>query len=153
MCDVLMRLKSLVKISIQTCRYPNAIRLSFAIIFIWFGSLKPLGLSAAEPLVLKTASWMPLFSPHTWLAVIGLWEVAIGVLFLTNRTTRIAIFLLFLQMSGTFLPLFVLPEVTIQPYGIPFLPTMEGQYIIKNLIILSAALVLGSFVRRTSRAA
>ncbi|MGB0415783.1 MAG: hypothetical protein ACPGKS_02925 [Coraliomargarita sp.] len=128
--------------------YPTAIRLSFAVIFVWFGALKPLGLSAAEPLVLKTVAWMPLLSPDGWLAVIGWWEVAIGMLFVSRRTTRIAILLLFLQMSGTFLPLFLLPEVTFQAGGIPFLPTMEGQYIIKNLMILSGALVLGSLVRK-----
>ena len=128
--------------------YPAAIRLSFAVIFIWFGALKPLGLSAAEPLVLKTVAWMPFFAPSEWLAIIGCWEICIGLLFLTQRTTRIAILLLFLQMSGTFLPLFILPEVTFQERGIPFLPTMEGQYIIKNLMILSAALVLGSLVRQ-----
>lgn len=128
--------------------YPTAIRLSFAVIFIWFGILKPLGFSAASPLVLATVEWMPLLSPETWLMIIGWWEVAIGCLFISRRTTRIAILLLFLQMGGTFLPLFILPEVTFQEGGIPWLPTMEGQYIIKNLMILSAALVLGSLVRR-----
>lgn len=128
--------------------YPTAIRLSFAVIFVWFGALKPLGMSAAEPLVLSTVAWMPLLAPHAWLSVIGFWEIAIGLLFITRRTTRIAILLLFLQMGGTFLPLFILPDVTFQEGGIPFLPTMEGQYIIKNLMILSAALVLGSSVRR-----
>ncbi|NDV61099.1 hypothetical protein G0Q06_01405 [Puniceicoccales bacterium CK1056] len=131
--------------------YPTAIRLSFAVIFIWFGILKPLGLSAAEPLVLKTVAWMPFLSPHGWLSVIGWWEVAIGLLFFSHRTTRLAILLLFLQMGGTFLPLFILSEVTFQKGGIPFLPTMEGQYIIKNLMILSGALVLGSHVRTKTK--
>ena len=130
--------------------YPTAIRLSFAVIFIWFGALKPLGLSAAEPLVLATVAWMPLLSASQWLAVIGWWEMAIGACFIAKRTTRLAILLLFLQMSGTFLPLFILPEVTFQEGGNPLLPTIEGQYIIKNLMILSAALVLGSLVRQQS---
>lgn len=135
-------------VSIMRRGYPTAIRLSFAVIFIWFGILKPLGYSSAEPLVLKTVSWMPFLEAGQWLAVIGWWEVAIGVLFVSRRTTRMAILLLFLQMGGTFLPLFILPEVTFQAGGVPFLPTMEGQYIIKNLMILSAALVLGSLVRQ-----
>ncbi|MEO0511043.1 MAG: hypothetical protein AAF065_14425 [Verrucomicrobiota bacterium] len=128
--------------------YPTATRLSFAVIFIWFGALKPLGLSAAESLVLSTVAWMPLLSAPVWLAIIGCWEIAIGLFFISKRTTRLAILLLFLQMSGTFLPLFILPEVTFQPGGIPFLPTIEGQYIIKNLMILSGALVFGSLVRQ-----
>ena len=123
-----------------------AIRFSFAIIFFWFGILKPIGLSSAEPLVLATVVWMPFFSPAQWVSIIGWWEVIIGVTFLFKRTTRIAIGLLFLQMGGTILPLFLLPEIVFQPNGIPFLPTLEGQYIIKNLMIISAALAVGGSV-------
>jgi uncharacterized membrane protein YphA (DoxX/SURF4 family) len=122
-----------------------ALRISLGAIFIWFGILKPLGLSPAGPLVLATVAWMPLFTPETWLAVIGWWEVLIGVTFLFHRTARIAIALLALQMGGTFLPLVMLPQVTFQSF--PLVPTMEGQYIVKNLIIISAALVIGGTVR------
>ena len=122
-----------------------AIRLSFAIIFIWFGILKPFGWSAAAPLVLKTVAWLPLLEPSTWLAVIGWWEVIIGITFLFKATTRIAIGLLFLQMAGTFMPLFLLTDITFQQ-GRFWLPTMEGQYIIKNLMIISGALVIGGRV-------
>lgn len=120
-----------------------AIRLSFAVIFVWFGILKPLGLSAAAPLVLATVDWMPLLSAENWLSVIGWWEVVIGICFLFRSTLRIAIALLFLQMVGTFMPLVILPGVTFQEGLMPFGPTVEGQYIIKNLMIISAALVVG----------
>lgn len=119
-----------------------AIRLSFGIIFIWFGILKPLGLSAAEGLLKATVLWLPFGSSETWLMLIGFWEVIIGITFLFKQTTRIAIALLFLQMIGTFMPLVFLPEVTFQQYNF-LMPTLEGQYIIKNLMIISAALVLG----------
>ena len=125
-----------------------ALRVSLAVIFVWFGLLKPLGISAAAPLVRATVEWMPFFPPDTWVAVIGWWEVLIGVTFLWRRTARIAIALLAMQMAGTFLPLVILPEVTFQAGRIPYAPTMEGQYIIKNLLILSAALVIGGNVRR-----
>lgn len=124
-----------------------ALRLSFAIIFIWFGILKPLGLSPAAPLVERTVAWMPLFSTGEWVTVIGWWEVAIGVTFLFRATLRIAIALLAMQMVGTLLPLVLLPEVTFQAGGVPWVPTMEGQYIVKNLLIISAALVVGGTVR------
>lgn len=124
-----------------------ALRLSLAVVFIWFGILKPLGMSAAAPLVEATVAWLPLFDPGTWVTVIGWWEVAIGVFFLFPATTRIAIALLALQMVGTFLPLVLLPEVTFQAGRIPYAPTMEGQYIVKNLLIISAALVIGGTVR------
>ncbi|PCJ97188.1 MAG: hypothetical protein COA50_05995 [Flavobacteriaceae bacterium] len=123
------------------------IRFSFGVIFIWFGILKPLRYSAAEGLLKATVEWLPFGSPNNWLTVIGWWEVAIGVLFLFPKTTRIAILLLLLQMVGTFMPLVFLSEVTFQS-GNVLLPTMEGQYIIKNLMIISAALVLGGTVAR-----
>lgn len=119
-----------------------AVRISFAIIFFWFGILKPFGLSAATELLKATVAWLPFGDPDTWLVVIGWWEVAIGITFLFKQTTRIAIALLFLQMLGTFMPLVFLPEVTFQN-GNYLLPTLEGQYIIKNVMIISAALVVG----------
>ncbi len=128
------------------------LRVSLGVIFIWFGILKPLGISPAAPLVLNTVSWMPFLSPDGWLVVIGWWEVAIGVFFLFRPTLRIAIALLAMQMAGTLMPLVLLPEVTWQPGRIAFGPTMEGQYIIKNLLIISAALTVGGTVRSGEQA-
>ena len=125
----------------------TALRVTLGIVFVWFGLLKPLGLSPAEPLVLATVAWLPVFDARTWLGLIGWWEVAIGVTFLFPGTLRIAIALLFLQMVGAFMPLVVLSEVTFQDGRIPFGPTMEGQYIIKNLVIIAAALAVGGTVR------
>ena len=124
-----------------------AVRFSFGIIFVWFGILKPLGISSAEPLVLATVPWLPFFDGSTWVSIIGWWEVAIGIAFLFRSTIRIAVALLALQMVGTFMPLVFLPEVTFQAGHFPYGPTMEGQYIIKNLMIISAALVVGGTVR------
>ncbi|MAE65550.1 MAG: hypothetical protein CMJ18_14870 [Phycisphaeraceae bacterium] len=125
----------------------GALRFSLGIIFIWFGVLKPLDVSPAAPLVLATVKWLPLFHPENWLIVIGWWEVAIGVTFLFRHTVRLAIALLAMQMVGTFMPLVLLPSVTWQAEHVPYGPTMEGQYIIKNLLIISAALVVGGTVR------
>ncbi|WP_435623543.1 DoxX family membrane protein [Flagellimonas sp.] len=119
-----------------------ALRVSFAIIFFWFGILKPFGLSSASELLKDTVAWLPFGAPDTWLVVIGWWEVVIGITFLFKKTTRIAIALLFLQMLGTFMPFVFLPEVTFQE-GNYLKPTLIGQYILKNIMIISAALVLG----------
>ena len=124
-----------------------AVRISFGIIFIWFGILKPLGISSAEPLVIATVPWLPVFDGGTWVSIIGWWEVAIGIAFLFRRTLRVAVALLALQMVGTFMPLVLLPDVTFQAGHFPYGPTLEGQYIIKNLMIISAALVVGGTVR------
>jgi len=130
-----------------------SLRVSLGVIFIWFGILKPLGLSAAEPLVLATVGWLPVLEPVQWLMVIGWWEVVIGICFLFRGMIRVAIALLLLQLGGTFMPLVMLPEITFQQGRVPWLPTMEGQYIIKNLLILSAALVVGGTVRGRGRGA
>lgn len=127
-----------------------ALRVSLAVVFVWFGLLKPLGMSPAADLVRDTVSWMPFLTPDQWLAVIGWWEVVIGVTFLFRRTARIAIALMAMQMVGTFLPLLILPEVTFQPGRFPYGLTLEGQYIIKNILIISAALVIGGALREES---
>lgn len=118
------------------------LRISIAIVFIWFGLLKPLGMSPAAELVARTVY---LISPETFIPILGWWEVAIGVCLLFRPLLRAAILLLFLQMPGTMLPLFLLPEVCFT--HIPFGLTLEGQYIIKNLVLISAGLVLGGTVR------
>jgi len=101
--------------------------------------------------VVATVKWLPLLDPQTWLAVIGWWEIVIGISFLFRRTVRLAIALLALQMVGTLMPLFLLTEVTFQEGRIPYGPTMEGQYIIKNLLIISAALVIGGTLSKADR--
>lgn len=124
-----------------------ALRCSLAVIFIWFGALKTIGHSPAEELVRRTVEWMPLLTPDQWLRVIGWWEVAIGATFLFRATQRVAIALLAMQMVGTFLPLVLLPEITFQDGRAPYAPTLEGQYIVKNLVVIAAAIAVGGMVR------
>ncbi len=118
------------------------LRYSLGVVFIWFGILKPLGVSPAAALVERTVYWFP---PEIFIPILGWWEVLIGICMLWRPLIRVSIFLLFLQMPGTLLPLVLLPEVcfTHIPWGL----TLEGQYIIKNLILVSAALVVGGTVR------
>ena len=118
------------------------IRTPLFIIFFWFGLLKVIKLSPAQELIIDTVYWMPFLSPEEWAIVIGYWEMAIGICLLSKNTTLAAVNLMFLQMAGTFLPLVILPEITFQDVN-PFLPTLEGQYIIKNIIIITAALIIG----------
>jgi uncharacterized membrane protein YkgB len=121
---------------------PSLLRISLAIVFIWFGILKPLGLSTANELVARTVYWL---DPAWFIPVLGWWEVAIGVCMLVRPLLRLAILLLLLQMPGTFLPLVLLPDACW--VDAPFVPTLEGQYIIKNLVLISAAIVVGGTVR------
>ena len=121
------------------------LRYSLAIIFIWFGLLKPFGMSPAADLVASTVYW---FSPDAFIPILGWWEVAIGVGLLFRPLVRMALFLLFLQMPGTALPLLLLPDVCFSEFPIGL--TLEGQYIIKNLTIIIAAILIGGTVRRQS---
>jgi uncharacterized membrane protein YkgB len=122
------------------------LRFAIGVVFIWFGALKTVGeLSPAYDLVAATVYWL---TPEIIVPLLGLWEIAIGLAFLFTPLTRIAILLLALQMPGTFLPLVLLPEVcfTVFPVGL----TLEGQYIVKNLVIIGSALVIGSRVQAAS---
>jgi uncharacterized membrane protein YkgB len=120
----------------------SCLRYSLAIVFVWFGILKPFGLSPAAELVAMTVTWIP---AEIFLPVLGVWEVLIGIFFLFKKTIRAAIFLMALQMAGTFLPLILLPEIVYVRF--PYALTLEGQYIIKNIVLISAAIVIGSHVR------
>jgi uncharacterized membrane protein YkgB len=120
------------------------IRTPLFVIFFWFGLLKVIELSPAQGLIIDTVYWMPFLSPEDWVIVIGYWEMLIGLFFLAKKTTFYAMLLLFLQMSGTFMPLVLLPSVTFQDSNY-LLPTLEGQYIIKNIIIITSAIVIGRY--------
>ena len=111
------------------------VRIPLFIIFFWFGFLKIIHLSPAQELVKDTVYWMPFLDATVWTVIIGYWEILIAVFFLFRKTTLIAMILLLLQMTGTFLPLVILPDVTFQNSN-PLLPTLEGQYIIKNILSL-----------------
>ncbi len=118
-------------------------RISLGIVFFWFGALKLVpGLSPAEDLVRHT---IYLVDPDIFLPLLAIWEMLIGLGLIFGKFMRATLLLLFLQMPGTALPLLILPEVcwTVFPYGL----TLEGQYIIKNLVLIGAGLVLGGTVR------
>lgn len=125
------------------------LRVSVGIVFFWFGILKFFpGLSPAQDLAIRTIDVISfgLVSGNISIYILAAWEVLIGLGLLTGVFMRITLLLLFLQMIGTLSPIFLFPgEVFTQ---IPYAPTLEGQYIIKNLVIISAGMVLGATVRK-----
>ncbi|MGB5529376.1 MAG: DoxX family protein [Ignavibacteriaceae bacterium] len=119
------------------------LRISLGIVFFWFGMLKFFkGLSPAEELVRNTVYFI---DPDIFIPILAAWESLIGLGLITGKFLRITILLLFLQMPGTALPLIILPATvwTVFPYGL----TLEGQYIVKNLVLIGAGLVIGATVR------
>ena len=124
------------------------LRIAVGIIFLWFGVLKFFeNLSPAEELASRTIAILTanLIPSHISLPILATWECLIGIGLLTGKFLRATLALLFLQMLGTILPLFFFPEETFAHF--PYAPTLEGQYIIKNLIIIAAAIFLGATVR------
>jgi len=120
------------------------LRVGLGVVFVWFGGLKIIGGSPAAELVANTVY---VLDPAVFVPILGVWEVLIGLCLLYRPLIRLGIFLLFLQMPGTFLPMVVLPDVVFATF--PYQLTVEGQYIVKNLVIIGAALIVGGTVRET----
>jgi hypothetical protein len=120
-------------------------RISLFIVFFYFGLLKVLNLSPATPLVEALASKTISFLDFNFFIIFfGFFEMIIGLTFIIPKLERLAVFLLGLHMITTFLPLILLPKVT----WISFLvPTLEGQYIIKNLVIISLAFAISAHLK------
>ena len=124
------------------------LRMALAIVFLWFGALKLVpGISPAEDLAGRTIETLTAGIVPAGVAVpiLALWEVAIGVGLLIGRWMRVTLLLLFVQMLGTITPLVLFPDETWVRF--PLVPTLEGQYIIKNVVLVGAAIVVGATVR------
>ncbi len=129
------------------------LRISLGIIFLWFGVLKFIpGASPAEGLATRTIEMLSfgMIQPEVSLILLALWETTIGVGLILGVFLRTTLFLLFLQMLGTLTPLVLFPAETFMqaPFGFNFpVPTLEGQYIIKNLVLIASGIVIGATVR------
>ena len=127
------------------------LRISMGIVFFWFGVLKFFpGLSPAADLAVRTITQLTfgLISPTAALFILAAWECLIGLGLIIGIFMRATLLLLFVQMMGTITPIFLFPHEVFTV--IPYAPTLEGQYIIKNLVLISAGLVIGATVRGAS---
>ena len=117
-------------------------RMAIFVVYFWFGLLKLIGASPAISLVQSLFEKTIHFVPFTTFYIFfSIFEIIIGLLFLIRGFERQAIFLLFLHLIATTLPLIFLPQITWQTF---LVPTLEGQYIIKNLVIIAAAMGIGA---------
>jgi uncharacterized membrane protein YkgB len=124
------------------------LRLAVGVVFFWFGVLKFFpGLSPATDLAGRTIETLSggLVPAGTAVPVLAAVECLIGLGLITGRAMRATLGLLFLQMLGTFTPLVLFPGETW--LGFPYSPSLEGQYIIKNLVLVGAGIVIGATVR------
>ncbi|MGL4611153.1 MAG: DoxX family membrane protein [Trueperaceae bacterium] len=124
------------------------LRISLGIIFLWFGALKFIpGASPAQSLATRTIEVLSfgVVGAEVSILLLATWESAIGLGLIFGIYLRATLFLLFLQMLGTLTPLVLFPTETFMLA--PFSPTLEGQYIIKNLVLIASGIVIGATVR------
>jgi uncharacterized membrane protein YkgB len=122
----------------------TVLRVAVAIVFIWFGALKVFDVTPVTDLVANTVYWV---DPDWFVPLLGIFEIVVGVGLMVRRALRAVLGLFALQMAGTFLVLVVQPEVAFQD-GNPLLLTVEGEFVVKNLVLLAAGMVVGATVRR-----
>lgn len=132
-------------IAFMTAYGTRLLRVALAVTFIWFGALKVVGRSPVGDLVAQTVYWLP---PAFFVPFLGWWEVVVGIGLLFGVALRLVLLLFWLQMAGTFLVLVLRPGLAFQT-GNPFFLTVIGEFVIKNLVLIAAGLVIGSTVPRT----
>lgn len=116
------------------------LRISIGIVFFWFGALKLFpAASPAEDLIRESLPFLPM---GFFIPFLALWEMLIGLGFLTGKFLRFTILIMMLQMVGAASPIVLNPGAVFVSF--PLVLTLEGQYIIKNIVLISAALVIGA---------
>jgi uncharacterized membrane protein YphA (DoxX/SURF4 family) len=134
---------------INTRWAPAALRIALALVFVWFGALKIGGVSPARELIART---LPFIDPDVSLPVLGVVEVAIGLALLIGRFPRLTLLVLAGHLVGTFLSYLMAPDLMVQ-HGRPWELTADGEFVLKNLVLISAAFVLISLYSRRRPAA
>ena len=112
------------------------IRVTVALVFLWLGALKIVGSSPVADLVADTVYWLP---QDFFVPFLGAWEIIVGLGLLFGVALRLTLFLFWIQMAGTFLLLIVRPDISFQ--------TTEGEFVVKNMVLIAAGMVIGSKVR------
>jgi uncharacterized membrane protein YkgB len=123
------------------------LRVSLAVVFMWFGALKLAGLSPAGPLVADTVPWL---NPAWFVPALGAVELTLGAALLLDRARTLVAGVLAAHLAGTFLTFAMQPGTTFQ-HGNPLLLTLVGEFVLKNLVLLCAALVLAEPIRSRAR--
>lgn len=123
---------------------PLALRAALGVVFLWFGALK---LAGASPVADLVASSVPLLAPGEAVLALGAWESLIGLGLLAGVGLRLVLPMMGLLLLGTFSVLVLQPGLVFQG-GNPLLLTLEGEFVVKNVVLLAAGLVVGGTVRR-----
>jgi uncharacterized membrane protein YkgB len=123
------------------------LRIALGVVYIWFGALKVVDRSPVEALVDDVV----FFAGGDWLIVsFGVWEIVIGLGLIFPVALRLTLLMLWVQLGGTLLAFVFAADKTFQD-GNPLLLTETGEFVLKNLVLITAGLVIGSTVRRRGR--
>lgn len=114
------------------------LRVSLGAVFIWFGGLKAAGVSPVTDIVTGTLPWI---DPHLLMPALGAAEILLGGALITGKALRLALPVLTLHLSGTFLTFLMLPDLMVSDHN-PLLLTTSGEFVMKNLVLIGAALAL-----------
>lgn len=125
----------------------TALRVLLGLLFVWFGGLKIIGRSPVAALVSRT---LPFADPHLVLLVLGTAEVTLGLLLLSGLFVRIALPVLAMHLAGTFSTFVVAPGLMFRD-GDPLLLTANGEFVVKNLVLITATLVLIAHTSRSTK--
>lgn len=121
------------------------LRIAVGLVFLLFGVLKFFpDVSPAEELTIKTTDALSfdLIPGHVAIVLIASLECIIGLLLITGRFVRIAIYLLAGQLVGILAPLVLFTGRLFD--GPHNAPTLEGQYVIKDIILVASGFVVAS---------
>jgi putative oxidoreductase len=116
----------------------SILRVALGIVFLWFGLLKIIGQSPVADLISHTYTFLPL---TPFMMFLGIWEVVIGLGLITNKFMKVILPLMWLQMFGTFFSVVLTPSIFFM-HGNPLLLTTEGEFVIKNLVLVAASFPL-----------
>jgi putative oxidoreductase len=120
------------------------LRASLGLVFIWFGALKVADVTPARELVAGTIPWL---DPDWLVPVLGWFEIAIGAVLMSGYLLGWVCAAMVAHLGGTFLTVVMQPEVMFQ-HSNPLMLTMEGEFVAKNLVLITAALVIAAWARR-----
>ena len=121
------------------------LRISLGIVYIWFGALK---LTDATPVAALVAHTVPFLPEKVFVPALGVFEVVLGLGLLVGRYLGIVALLMVAHLGGTFLVLITQPEEAFQ-HGNPLMLSMVGEFVVKNVVLITAGLLLATLPRRT----
>jgi len=117
------------------------LRVSLGLVFVWFGGLKVAGVTPAKDLVAGTLPW---FDPDWFVPALGSFEVLIGLGLVSGLLLGWVCAAMVAHLGGTFLTVVMQPDALFQ-HGNPLMLTMEGEFVAKNLVLITAALVIATW--------